>query len=96
MIAQAQIDWSQVGQIWGPLGLGFVLLLLLIVAGAKWFKSTMEGTLADARKERDAMRDLVNTQANKFLDSLKIRDDIQEKGFDEILRELRNTNPRRK
>lgn len=96
MLAQTQIDWTQVGQIWGPLGIGFVFLLLLIIAGAKWFKSTMEGTLADARKERDAMRELVNTQANKFLESLKIRDDIQEKGFDEILRELRNTNPRRK
>lgn len=94
MITQTQIDWTQIGQVWGPLGIGFVLLLIFIVAGARWFKSTMEGTLADARRERDAMRATVETQANKFLDSLKIRDDIQEKGFDEILRELRG--PRRK
>lgn len=94
MSIQAPIDWTQIGQIWGPLGIGFVLLLIFIVAGARWFKSTMEGTLADARKERDAMRQQVETQATKFLESLKIRDDIQEKGFDEILRELRT--PRRK
>jgi hypothetical protein len=96
MALQAQIDWTQVGQVWGPLGILAVLFLVLVVAGAKWFKSTMDTTLADARKDRDAARQANETQANRFLESLKIRDDIQEKGFDEILRELRNTTPRRK
>lgn len=86
-----QINWETVGRVWGPLGIGFVLLLVLIIAGARWFKSTMEGTLADARKERDTMRQQVESQADKFLESLKLRDEIQEKGFDEILRELRNS-----
>lgn len=97
MFLQAQIDWTQIGQVWGPLGVGFVLLLVLIVAGARWFKSTMEGTLADARRERDAARVANETQANRFLDSMTKRDEIMEKGFDEILHELRgNPNPRRK
>lgn len=68
-----------------------------IIAGARWFKSTMEGTLVDARKERDSAREQNETQANRFLDSMNKRDDIMEKGFDEILNELRNNpNPRRK
>lgn len=94
MLLQAQIDWARIGQVWGPLGVGFVVLLVLVIAGAKWFKSLMETTIADARKERDTARAANEAQANKFLESLKIRDEIQEKGFDEILRELRN--PRRK
>lgn len=94
MALQTSIDWAEAGRVWGPLGIGFILLLVLIVAGAKWFKSTMETTLADARKERDAARAANEAQASRFLESLRIRDEIQEKGFDEILRELRN--PRRK
>ena len=96
MALQTQIDWSEIGKIWGPLGIMAVLLLLLVVAGAKWFKNMMDGTLADARKERDAARAANEAQANRFLESLKLRDEIQEKGFDEILRELRNNNSRRK
>lgn len=97
MLLLTQVDWTQVGQVWGPLGVGFVLLLVLIVAGARWFKSTMEGTLADARRERDAARISNETQASRFLDSMTKRDEIMEKGFDEILYELRNSsNPRRK
>lgn len=96
MLLQSQIDWTAVGQLWGPLGIIAVLFLIMVVGGAKWFKSIMDGTLADARKERDTMRQINETQANKFLESLQLRDEIQEKGFDEILRELRETYPRRK
>lgn len=92
MFLQTQIDWSRIGQIWGPLGVIAVVFLILIVAGAKWFKSTMEGTLADARKERDAARVANEQQASRFLESLAKRDEIMEKGFDEILHEIRNSN----
>lgn len=102
-----QTEWESILKTAGPLGVIFLLAIMGIVGAARWFKSLMEGTLADARKERDAMRALneqqakegralLESQANKFLESLKIRDDIQEKGFDEILRELRDTHPRRK
>lgn len=96
MNAATSIDWTTVGQVWGPLGIFSVVFLVLVIAGAKWFKSTMDSTLADARRDRDAMRVINETQANKFLESLKIRDGIQEKGFDEILREIRDHGPRRK
>lgn len=108
MLALAtQVDWVDVWRSGGLQGVIAILAVVGIVAGAKWFKSMMETTLADARKERDAARlaneaqatanrVAVETQASRFLESLKIRDDIQEKGFDEILRELRSTNPRRK
>jgi flagellar biosynthesis/type III secretory pathway M-ring protein FliF/YscJ len=96
MLLQTQIDWSRIGQIWGPLGIIAVVFLILIVAGAKWFKSTMEGTLADARRERDAARIANEQQASRFLESLTKRDEIMEKGFDEILHEIRNNHPRRK
>ena len=95
MTSQAQIDWTQIGQVWGPLGVLAVLFLLFVVAGAKWLKGFVEGTLADARRDRDAARTLNETQANKFLESMARRDEVMEKGFDEILRELRSS-PRRK
>lgn len=96
MLLQAQIDWARIGQVWGPLGIGFAVLLILVVAGARWFKSSLEATIADARKERDAARAANEAQAVRFLESLRLRDEIQEKGFEEILRELRSNNTRRK
>lgn len=90
----AQVDWVD---LWRTGGLPAVLAILGvvgIVAGARWFKSTMESTLSDARKERDAARTALEAQANKYLESMSKLGEIQEKGFDEVLRELRG--PRRK
>ena len=89
-----QIDWVELWRTGGPQGVIAILCIVGIVAGARWFKSTMEGTLADARKERDAARATLEAQANKYIESMTRLGDIQEKGFDEVLRELRN--PRRK
>lgn len=89
-----QVDWVE---LWRSGGLPAILAILGvvgIVAGARWFKSTMESTLSDARKERDAARLALETQANKYLDSMTNLGHIQQKGFDEILREIRT--PRRK
>lgn len=47
-----------------------------------------------ARLEREESRKMIEAQANKFLESLSLRDEIQKEGFDEILREVRT--PRRK
>lgn len=79
----------------GPLGVAFVILIIGLVAAAKWFKNMMDGTLADARRERDVARTALEAQANKYLESMTKLGEIQERGFDEVLRELRN-NPRRK
>jgi hypothetical protein len=96
MIAYIQIDWESVFKSAGPLGVVFILAVIGFVGGAKWLKNFVEGTLADARKDRDAARSQLDAQASRFLESLKLRDEIQEKGFDEILRELRNNTTRRK
>lgn len=92
-----QVDWVELWRAGGLPSVIAILAVVGIIAGAKWFKSTMEGTLADARKERDAAKVANETQANRFLESMSKRDEIMEKGFDEILHELRSTpNPRRK
>lgn len=96
-LSLAQVDWVEVWRSGGLPSVIAILAVIGIIAGAKWFKSTMEGTLTDARNERDAARQTNETQANRFLDSMAKRDEIMEKGFDEILHELRNNpNPRRK
>lgn len=87
-------EWGELLKTAGPLGVAFVVLIIGLVAAARWFKSTMETTLTDARKERDAARSALDTQANKYIESMTRLGDIQEKGFDEVLRELRT--PRRK
>lgn len=49
-------------------------------------------TLADdARKERDYVRQLREQEVNKFLESLRFRDEKMERGFDEVVRALQNT-----
>lgn len=97
LLLLVQVDWVEVWRSGGLPSVIAILAVIGIIAGAKWFKSTMEGTLADARKERDAARVANETQANRFLDSIAKRDEIMEKGFDEILHELRSSSsPRRK
>lgn len=102
-----QVDWVELWRSGGLPAVIVILAVLGIAAAAKWFKATMEGTLADARSERNKEREdaraereeyrkLIESQANKHLESLRLRDQIQEKGFDEILREIRSSNPRRK
>lgn len=90
-----QVDWVEVWRSGGLPSVIAILAVVGIIAGAKWFKSTMEGTLTDARKERDAARTTLEAQADKYIESMTRLGDIQEKGFDEVLRELRNS-PRRK
>lgn len=107
MLLLAQIDWVELWRSGGFPAIIAVLIAAGVIGAAKWFKSTMEGTLADARQERNKEREdarsereefrrLIESQANKHLESLRIRDQIQEKGFDEILREIRSNQPRRK
>jgi hypothetical protein len=45
----------------------------------------------DARKERDYSRQLREQEVNKFLESLRFRDEKMERGFDEIVRVLRES-----
>lgn len=45
----------------------------------------------DARKERDYSRQLREQEVNKFLESLRFRDEKMERGFDEVVRTLQDT-----
>lgn len=44
----------------------------------------------DARKERDYSRELREQEVDKFLESLRLRDEKMERGFDEIVRALQD------
>ena len=47
--------------------------------------------IEDARKERDYVRLLHQKEVDKFLDSLKLRDEKMERGFDEVVRVLQDS-----
>jgi len=91
-----QVDWDSVGRIWGPLGVVFVVFMLVVIGLFKLGQRLLTETIADARKERDLANARYDRQAEKFIESLKVRDDLTQKGFDEVLRELRNSHSRRK
>lgn len=54
-------------------------------------KKAAQAVADDARKERDYTRTLREQEVNKFLESLKLRDEKMEKGFDEIVRVLQES-----
>ena len=45
----------------------------------------------DARKERDYGRELREQELNRFIESLRFRDEKMERGFDEVVRALQET-----
>ena len=95
MLTLLQVKWDEIGKTWGPLGVVFVLALMGIVFGARAIKGIVLGTIDDARKERDYMREQREREANAFIQSLKDQGELMKEGFDEVLREIRNS-PRRK
>ena len=94
MTLLSQFDWHPIVQNFGPLGVIFALAVIGIVAGAKMVKGLILGTIEDARKERDYMREQRTVEQKAFIESLRLRDELMKDGFDEVLRELRS--PRRK
>jgi hypothetical protein len=77
-----EINLESLLKLYGPLGLGFGLLVLLV-----WKKllpyiekqqadnrNILTSALEDARKERDLMRQLREREVEKFLESLRYRD----------------------
>lgn len=96
LLVLVQVDYEQIGKVYGPLGVIFVLAVIGIVAGSKMVKSMVLGTIEDARKERDYMRAQREREAQAFIASLALRDELMKEGFDEVLRELRDNHPRRK
>lgn len=95
MLLLLQYDWPSIGKTWGPLGIGFVLGLILVAALLKAAKQVLLSSVEDARKERDYMRQIRERELERFLESLKSRDDKMERGFNEIVAALRNNKIRR-
>jgi len=76
-----------------------------LIGGAGMIKSLFEGTLQDARQERDAAKKLreqehaafmqaLRDQTDAFRASSEARDKAMRQGFDEVLRELRDRESR--
>lgn len=92
-------DWAAIGKIYGPLGLICFVLIFLVWKGLlPYIKSqheehvkALQSTIQEARSERDYSRQLREKEVDKFLGSLKLRDEKMEKGFDEIVRALQDT-----
>jgi len=85
-----EINLESLLKLYGPLGLIVGVLLLFIWKGllpkieqqakenreqSKEMRDQLAATLDDARKERDLMRSLREKEVDKFLESLKYRDD---------------------
>lgn len=98
-----QADWESVAKIWGPLGVGCFLLILFVWRGLLPYikkqqednKQILTSTIEDARKERDFVRQLREVEVDKFLNSLKLRDEKMERGFQEVVHALRDLENRK-
>lgn len=71
MIVLLQVNWETVGKTWGPMGVGFVLFIILVWQGAKMARQMLQDTISDARRERDLSRQLLEKQATDFLGHIK-------------------------
>lgn len=94
----AQIDWSPLLKIYGPLGLFCAIAILLVTRLLKYIQKqhdehiqVSQALTDDARKERDYVRQAREQEVDKFLESLRFRDEKMEKGFDEIVRALQDS-----
>jgi hypothetical protein len=94
----AQIDWSPLLKIYGPLGLFCAIAILLVSRLLKYIQKqhdehveAVQGIAEDARKERDYSRQLREQEVNRFIESLRFRDEKMERGFDEIVRALQES-----
>lgn len=79
---QAPIDWSAIGKTWGPLGIIFIAAIILLFAALRFLRTYLTkkdeeaaklilDTITDARKERDASRQLLKEQAAEFVAHIK-------------------------
>lgn len=58
---------------------------------AEQHSAALHEQIVEAREERDYSRQLREQEANKFLDSLRLRDEKMERGFDEVVQAIRDT-----
>lgn len=96
MFAFQQVDWNDIGKTWGPLGIGFVLFILLVWQGAKLGKKFLEDTVADARRERDLSRETLRQQAAEFTAHIKAENDEFRRSLKEVVEAFERTRTNRK
>ena len=84
-MAVLQLDWDALLKIYGPLGVGCAIAIVLVKVLLNYIKKQHESNLEDARKERDYARQLRERETEKFLESLRMRDEKMERGFSEII-----------
>ena len=93
-LLQQNVDWSAVAKTWGPLGIIFVVFILLLIGVARFLRTHLAqkdadaakliaDAIVDARSERDASRRLIKEQATEFVAHIKeenqqFRDSLRE------------------
>lgn len=99
----AQIDWSPILKIYGPLGVGCALAIILVRALLSYIKrqhdehaKALHEQTVEARAERDYGRQAREREAAAFISTLKDQGELIKEGFDEVLQELRVRDSRRK
>lgn len=95
LIALQQVDWNEIGKTWGPLGIGFVLFVVLVWQGAKLGKKFLEDTVADARSERDVARQVLKQQATEFTAHIKQENDEFRRSLKEVVETFERTRTRK-
>lgn len=96
LITLQQLDWNEIGKTWGPLGIGFVLFVVLVWQGAKMGKKFLEDTVADARRERDLSREMLKAQATEFTAHIKMENDEFRRSLREVVETFERTRASRK
>jgi hypothetical protein len=95
LIGLQQVDWNEIGKTWGPLGVGFVLFVVLVWQGAKLGKKFLEDTVADARRERDLSREMLKQQALEFTAHIKTENEEFRRSLKEVVDTLDRTRTRK-
>src|SRR5689334_1398800 len=93
-----QTEWPELIKTVGyPTAILIVLGIVFRYALWPWFKqqqaekdADLKATIEDARKERDYMRGVREREVEKFLESLRFRDEKMERGFNEVVVALRD------
>lgn len=96
-IAFQGLDWTAVAKIYGPLGVTCLLLVLavwkILLPWIQKQQATAEANLKEqiqeARSERDYVRQMREAEVNKFLDSLKLRDEKMERALNGVAEAIR-------
>src|SRR5690242_17633204 len=98
-----QSEWPELIKTVGyPTGILIVVGLVVRYGLWPWFKqqqaekdADLKNAIEDARKERGYMRIQREKEVEKFLESLRLRDEKMERGFNEIVIALRESKSRR-